>query len=981
MVAIVNNGSAGNVTTEKPHAAVEIHTAPHRQDVGEVAREQGVKREAVIAANPALGQTPVLAPGDKVKIPQSTDAQSQQYTVQSGDNVESIAKSQNVPVAELRKENGFDESSRLSPGEKINIPDTSARAAYGTGEAAAPVSSSKKSEQSSSQSSVIAQAEKRTDEAAKKVEATKLSDDELKKLSEPDRQKKTAEANKANNDLKSAVEAEIKARTDTPNTAKLTETQYASATAAIIKRVESQPIKGVVTAEVFANDIKHTYEQKGSLEASKRLDALTTEHPELAAQIVFRSQKTIDVIAKKLGDESVEVETAAKAMAGFQRADPQGLHGRQQKQVADFDETVLHLSNASYNASLNEKDGGVVAIDGVASAIAANVPKNDIGRFDEAFRVSVREGGGATLGLAVADKLQKSIVAGGRKDTQADNVVNGIRRGVEDLRKEADSTAEQLGRSHVARLIAGYGQVHLSTKDPVAAFEEFKKENPKEYKAYEELLQKFDKLAAASVRTEQSLQAKLPSSLQKLSHADDLLKEKDKLEKSSGVATGISSSSTAENEIKKIVEGNPVGDASVLNTASSAAGIGKASYEAIGKAYISSQTKKAVALAAGGDIDGALKIVRGFKEPIPAAILGIDTRNIGQAQTAIDKFDAFVRGAKDIKDPRELVALSEGLERDLKGLGFDKSTPLGNVLRGTGLLLSAIGAGQSLNALSKDGAGPREVLSAAASTLGFGKDVSEIFLKDAITEGGVWKGFGKGLAGVGIFLDVVSFSKNMFGKDGDKIDGVFDAASAIGGGFGLAALVSEGAVGGVAGPIGVAITTAAALGKFGYGLYKQTEEINLLENAKSTQKYLVDLGFKPNVAKILSNTNGEGLSPIPTLAAWATEKYGYDLTKPEHMDAFVKYLNDFSSHPKDLDRLVKQAHKVERESDGSFKSEYTQDEAWRIDYNSGLGKGSLSDFVVQSLSGLEYWAKYNDLSGDDEPLPSYLDTPPEPPKV
>jgi hypothetical protein len=823
---------------------------------------------------------------------------------------------------------------------------------------------------SSNSVSPIVAAQNRTDQAARKVEQTTLSDDKLKDLNDAEQKKKIADSKKANEELQAAVENEIKTLTGAANPQKLTyETLYASATAAIIDRVENQSIQSVVTAQVYADQLNHTFKQKGSLEASKFLDELTTAQPEMAAQIITRSKATIDEIGKTLGSEAVNVEAAWELRSRF----PEN-----KAIVANFDDTVLHLSNACYNAALNAKGGGASAIDVIASAIAANVPKNDIGRFDEAFQTTVRGGGGVTLGLAVADKLQKEINAGARKDTQADNVINGIKRGVDDVRKEAVSLAEKINSSHVGRLLSGYSQMYLSSNDPkigpAAALENFKKSNSDEYKDYEALLKQFNTVGAVGVRTEQSLLTKLPSSIENLSHADDLIKAKKELESSTGISASITSSAMAEKEIMKIAQSQPIDGQSVLDLGATTAGIGKTSYEAIGKAYISGQTKKAVGLAADGDLDGALKIVRAFKEPRSAAILGIEPGNNGQAQIAIDKFEKFVREANDIKNPRELVTLSDGLEKDLKGLGFDQSTQLGRVLRGSGLILSLISAKQSLAASSKEDAGAKEAITAAASTLGFGKDVSEIFLKDAFTEKGAWKGFGKGLVAVGIFLDLQSFSQNMFSKNGDKIDGIFDGMSAAGGGIGLAGLISEGALGGYAGPIGLAVTVTASLGKFGYGLFKQTEEINLLENSESTQKFLTDLGFEKNVAKILSNTNDKGLSPIPTLSAWAAEKYGYDFTKQADKDAFVTYLNSFESKPKELDSLVKKAHLVERNNSGGFKTEYTQTESDRISYNSDMGKGPLADFNVQSLSGLDYWIRYHDVN-KNQAFPSQIATP------
>jgi hypothetical protein len=973
-----------------PSTQTKSHTAPHRQSAGEVAREHGVKRAAIIAANPRLAHQSHLAPGDKIDVPQHAEARATRHQVEGDETPKKIADKYGILERALREENGLEPHEHVRAGDALNVPEaegkqgaldliTDALDRIGWKRDASPPTSTDPSLVAiEAKQQEVAQAEASYNEV---VQSSQSLHPTLREITVA-RQWDVVQAKRA--ELAQLIETDLdnvaKSGPRYPGEVRSAEEKVAGRMAQIISlNPGDQSFADTVTwigtatlenaaVEASANEVKLAYEQQGPLEAARVLDEQTLLHPELAARILTESQDTVDKISKDLGEQAEQVEKFAQATGG--RFPPTGEVGLTRGQrVAAFDETLLHLSNASYNASLNE--GGAEAVDAVADSIAKNIPKDEIGRFDEAFRGSVREGGGATLALAVADKLQLDINATDRKDTQADNIVNGVRLGLDDLRKDTEATANELARSHVARLVTGYGQIYDPSKSPAEALENFKEDNPEEYAEYEALIAKFDAQGAAVLRAEQSLAGGLPPSLEKLSHADDLINAKNGLEGDSAAAAAISSSAAAEVEITKIVNSDALEGASIFDNATATAGLGKASYEAIGQVFIRSQVNKAVALAKDGDLNGALEVTRRFQNPKLAAALGIDPSNQGKVQQALDQFDMFVRSANGITDPRELVALSEQLDSNLTSIGFERGTQFGNLLRGTGLVLGGLGAAQSVSAVFQDGTDPTEVLTAAAATLGFGKDVGELLLKDSITDSVSWSAFGKGLAGTGIFLDLLSAGGNLFGKDGDKVEGLFDVTSAAGGALSLAALVSQGAAGSWLGPAGVFLTTAAALGKFGYGLRQQTKEIDLLERDDSTRKYLMHLGFDPKVANVLSNTDGNGLSPIPVLAQWAEDKYGYDMSKPEHMKAFVEYINTFETHPEDLDKLVKAVHRVDRADDGTILSEFTQLEWDKVQLEVSSGKDYFdNEGSIESLSGLDRWA-----------VRDGIDLPPPPPVV
>jgi LysM repeat protein len=63
-----------------------------------------------------------LAIGQKIKIRTRNAAGSQTYTVQSGDSVGRIAQAQNLSVQKILRANALSRSSRIYPGQIIQLP-------------------------------------------------------------------------------------------------------------------------------------------------------------------------------------------------------------------------------------------------------------------------------------------------------------------------------------------------------------------------------------------------------------------------------------------------------------------------------------------------------------------------------------------------------------------------------------------------------------------------------------------------------------------------------------------------------------------------------------------------------------------------------------------------------------------------------------------------------------------------------------------
>jgi LysM repeat protein len=135
-----NNTVADTVLTE--------HTIVKGDTFDTMARKYAVTVRAIQAANPNLQPTR-LKPGDKVKIPAKTTAVARNgagmtgttdsadtYTVKSGDNLSSIAKTHHTTVKELQKLNNLT-TTQIKVGQHLKLPHASV-GAPASGSTAAP---------------------------------------------------------------------------------------------------------------------------------------------------------------------------------------------------------------------------------------------------------------------------------------------------------------------------------------------------------------------------------------------------------------------------------------------------------------------------------------------------------------------------------------------------------------------------------------------------------------------------------------------------------------------------------------------------------------------------------------------------------------------------------------------------------------------------------------------------------------------------
>jgi hypothetical protein len=230
------------------------HVAPQRQSAGEVARAHGVKKAAILDANPRLRHIPFLAQGDRIEIPQDRESKSKQYEVKQGDTPKSVAERHGVSEQVLRDENGLESFDRIEPGEVLNIPDAEEQPTRGSSRDTHDAHTVRTSWRPDAEPTTdpVTSAQQRTDEAAARAAEAELPPPGVMSGLSPSVQRvMIAESNAAQQELDAAVEAEITARANAPGQPPLTyDTLYNTAALAVESRVRGTATEEVVGAAV-----------------------------------------------------------------------------------------------------------------------------------------------------------------------------------------------------------------------------------------------------------------------------------------------------------------------------------------------------------------------------------------------------------------------------------------------------------------------------------------------------------------------------------------------------------------------------------------------------------------------------------------------------------------------------------------------------------------------------------------------------------
>jgi LysM repeat protein len=351
------------------------HVAPQRQSVGEVARAHGVKKAAILDANPRLRHTPVLAQGDRVEIPQDRESKSKQYEVKRGDTPTSVAERHGVSEQALRDENGLEPHDRLEAGDVLNVPDseigqtgrTSWLPTVGSTDtelrtpahtSLLPVAGGNENDlslygyddgnnggltpanhvelvasENTTESPEITAAASRTDDAAAQVVATRLPPPELMNHLPPaERTEMIASANAAKSELDEAVKAEIEARTNALSYLPVdTDALRGAAADTIRARMEGSQL-GAVTASIERVEFNRMAEL-----ATSPIESAQQRTDEAAQALSDAEQKLTDLQAS--GVPPVYIQTALTDAREDIAVAQQELHN------AVSDELALRMAN------------------------------------------------------------------------------------------------------------------------------------------------------------------------------------------------------------------------------------------------------------------------------------------------------------------------------------------------------------------------------------------------------------------------------------------------------------------------------------------------------------------------------------------------------------------------------------------------------------------------------------------------------------
>jgi hypothetical protein len=342
------------------HTQTKPHVAPQRQSAGEVARAHGVKKAAILDANPRLRHIPFLAQGDRVEIPQDRESKSRQYEVKQGDTPKSVAERHGVSEEALRDENGLESFDRIQPGEVLNIPDAEDAPTRGSSRDNRENYTARTSWRPDAEPAAdpVTSAQQRTDEAAARAAEAELPPPGVMSGLSPSVQRvMIAESNAAQQELDAAVEAEITARANAPGQPPLTyDTLYNTAALAVESRV-----RGTATEKVVGEAVDRLNAARAAEQAKTPLDR-AEERTDEAAQSVSDAEQELaklensGIPAANIQDE---IDAARADLASAQR----------ELDAAVKAEIEVHANDLSYLPESSDVLYGM-AIDAVKSRLA-----------------------------------------------------------------------------------------------------------------------------------------------------------------------------------------------------------------------------------------------------------------------------------------------------------------------------------------------------------------------------------------------------------------------------------------------------------------------------------------------------------------------------------------------------------------------------------------------------------------------------------
>jgi membrane-bound lytic murein transglycosylase D len=97
-----------------------VHVVNRGENVSTIAAKYGASCDAVLSAN-GLSSRDRIYPGQKIRIPGSAPAATEEYTVKSGDTISGIASKFGVSTSAVLEANSMGSRDRIYPGQKIRI--------------------------------------------------------------------------------------------------------------------------------------------------------------------------------------------------------------------------------------------------------------------------------------------------------------------------------------------------------------------------------------------------------------------------------------------------------------------------------------------------------------------------------------------------------------------------------------------------------------------------------------------------------------------------------------------------------------------------------------------------------------------------------------------------------------------------------------------------------------------------------------------
>jgi hypothetical protein len=694
----------------------------------------------------------------------------------------------------------------------------------------------------------------------------------------------------------------------------------------------------------------------GATEASKRLRELTETSPAwLSGKILTASQPTLDKIV-------TDIDKSSRLPPGPL---PRGVSVGQQ--IA-YLRATRDLSAAVTHASQDPANQGAIA--GVAHSLALAIPTNDLGKMDFAWLASVQD---ANPDLAMA--LVAELKSEGRIE-RAGEVSRTIVSGLSGMRQSVTNALKDYDQAHLERMFmqgsAGWladPQNEQQQADLQKFWADYANQHPELAKTERNL----DRLGDMLVRTMETVSAQsevfqglksegeLRKGVESVMQDETVLRAMNRSESAivriaQGFETGAGHSAisqlSADNfprEGRTLVfraamvftgkqmatAANAVALARKIQADPSLAASSSAATEyAKAKTAIEKMRQLATPLGYSGDrVSNFNHMIDSFQEMIEAN----KTNDIARLTRATDTFTA---AAKDPRNgPGFYPSTVSGAAMRLGGLAlaypivkrqwaaiFNGDADAGTAAQAvfnSGLFaqqslflaggMGRVGAQGALAALQKISSSPNPQLTAkllgaddwvARGLTTLSHTAEPMALAGAITEGIVSLSY----------LGGNDPNYAMAGLHG--VNAIGNASVALGYAKGTGRWATLlGRLPPMASPwmVGLGAGTVAVSSWLIYEVGKK-QEASKFETQTTTQ-YLKTLGITEPVANALRDQNDMGASPAPVLAQLAADR-GLDLSSPEHIRTFVRYLNDLGA-PR-MEAVVDQAHGVNASSDGKY---------------------------------------------------------------